>query len=458
MGAALLALAAPLPADAGGGVRTTVNGLAGPYLSVGLLHDRVDVPRDTLTTTRMADGEEWRDGRGGTPARRLVALAGLDPVHVLTMAIDRPNTSGSVLLTGVEVTDGFHGDPLGLREATFDPDYNLDPATGLGSEVHFFRPMRNALDVNDSDALDPPKDRDLVVHLTTDGPVLAVSADADPTQASPGTPIHLTASLVPPRSDATFSWDFGDGSAPAAGAEVDHAYVAGSWEPTVTALTHDGAAGAALVHVQVGPPPSDGAGDGTGVGGAVAGAGGGSGGRYAPSEGPRHGGSTASAGGRRAAHGRADARARVHNSSPTSRPHAAFTAGTRREPPPPRPTDATTTSRSSAALHDARRPPSAAAGRPQSPAAPASAESAARVSGVLLAADGATLRAPAAGLVPAPDAQARNAASVRASASASTSQPLGWWLLAGLGLVLLLGLGVARESGVRLTTTRARAS
>jgi hypothetical protein len=38
-----------------------------------------------------------------------------------------------------------------------------------------------------------------------------------------------------------------------------------------------------------------------------------------------------------------------------------------------------------------------------------------------------------------------------ARASASAAQPLSWWLLAGLGLALLVGLGAARESGVRLT-------
>ncbi|HZV73052.1 MAG TPA: PKD domain-containing protein [Conexibacter sp.] len=437
-------------------MRTTVNGDPGPYLPLALLHDNVDVQRTTLATTRKPSGQEVSERHGGTSARRLVELAGLDPAHVITMAIDRPNaTAGAVVLTRSEIVDGFVGDPRGIHEATFDPDYNLDPLTRLGTEVHFFRPLRDDLDVNQLDALDPPTGADLVVHLTTLGPRLVVSASADRMQAPSGASIHFTAKVDPPSPGATFTWDFGDGDTTTGAAEIDHAYAAAqSYVATVTALTRDGGSGAGLVRVQVGTP-SDGGGGGTsGGGGGATGAGGGSGSRDAPSEGPAHGGAKRS-GGRRRAQGRASARAVAHaqhgrqtaSVPEPADPSAARSAGVVGAPIPRGAGPATPSGAVAEAVRRARAAPLTGGRHPLGATSTASAN---RVSGVLLASDGASLRT-AAGLVATPDdARARRDAAARATAS--PSQPLSWWLLAGLGLVLLLGLGVARESGLHLTS------
>ena len=229
-------------------------------------------------TIHHADGSDEPATCGGVSAAALVTLAGLDASHVTGMTIDRPNTTGSVQ-SGAEVADGFDGDPRGHREATFDPDYNV------GTDVHFFRPMRSASDVNATDELDPPLGADLAVHLTTDGAAIHVTASADPPTAEVGTPIRFSVAGGPP--DATYTWDFGDdsGRATTTDTAVSHVYATDhrSYDATVTALTPSGASGASGVRVQVGTTPGGdtSAAPGTGapaatLGGAGSGGGGGS--------------------------------------------------------------------------------------------------------------------------------------------------------------------------------------
>jgi PKD domain len=413
--AAIAALVPALAGADGGGVRTTVSGHTGPTVSAAMLD--ADVP-PMQATTRTASGQETHDDHAGTSAQQLVVLAGIDPAHVTSMAIERPSTTGAVVLTHAEIVAGFNGDPLGgVRQATFR---NYD---GAGGGVQFFRPMRDALDANQPDELDAPTGADLVVQLTTDGPVLAVTPHADPNPAPNGTPVRFTATGA---AGATYAWDFGDGQT-GAGAAVDHTYAGEnqSYTVTVTALTSDGGSGAAIVHVQVGAPggagsvtpaavapaASAGGGGASGGGGSAKRVGGGRGGPAAPSQGLARGAAT---------------------SPPRHRgAHAQTRSGTAGTTAAPRSQPA----RPAAARARARRPPA-------SPAPHATGAS--RISGVVLAGEGA-----AADLAAGTDARAQRAA---ARAAAAASQPLSWWLLAGLGLALLLGLGAARESGVRLTS------
>ena len=92
---------------------------------------------------------------GGMSAAALARIAGVDPGARADAGDQAVNGTGSVELSGDEVRDGFDGDPLGHREATFDPSY--------GPEVHFFRPMRDGSDVNAGDIVDAPRMTDLPV-------------------------------------------------------------------------------------------------------------------------------------------------------------------------------------------------------------------------------------------------------------------------------------------------------
>ncbi|HYV15392.1 MAG TPA: PKD domain-containing protein [Conexibacter sp.] len=413
--AAALAAATPSPASAAGGVRVTVNGHPGPRLPPTLLEDNVDVRRDTPSTTRTADLRETRDGHGGTSAALLATLAGLDPAHVVTLAVERPGTRGSVVLTNAEIVGGFGGDPLGVREATFDPAYND------GSEVRFFRPLRmlaTGLDVNEPDALDPPRNTDLLVDLTTDGPVLTVSAHADPAQAAAGTPVSFSAAVAPASLGTTFAWDFGDGDATTASDAVEHVYTTdGSYDAAVTAFTRDGGSGTALVHVRIGAPS----------GGTTGRAGGGHGSPQASSTGAARGGAV-QATAHRGARGRKVARVQDQPSAPAATPSASTQTTSQAATPP------------STARHAARRDGDGV----QRSHTGSTGSARATVSGVLLTSTGSAL-APTLAHV----SLERRDAAARAAAPAARS--LGWWLLGGLGLAALLGLGVARESGLRLT-------
>ncbi len=432
----LAAAAAPVASAATvGGVRVTVNGHSGPRLALALLADHVDVPLGTPTTTRHPDGSETTDPHGGTSARLLVTLAGLDPAHVTGMQIERPTTTGAVALTGAEVRDGFGGDPLGLRQATFDPAYNA-------TEVHFFRPLRDAGDVNALDALDPPLESDLLVAVTTDGGVLSVSARADPAQTDAGAPVHFSATVAGAPPDATFVWDFGDGAdATSAASAVDHVYATdGSYDATVTAITPAGDSGAAVVRVLVGTLAGAGGGT-TGGGGTTTQAGGGTGGRAAPSTGRVRGGVRASAE-RRAASKSDDARVQDNHASV---PRASSGSGALAVP-------TTRSSTTTAAPMQTARRAAAGARRARRISHPAR-TAAGRVSGVLLASSGDPASV-LAGLSRPP--VAHRDATARATASHHGGS-VRWWLLGGLALGALLGLGAAREAGLRAPRWRRRA-
>lgn len=274
------------PAAAGeGGVRVLVNGRSGLYLSLAAMRGAVDVPRNTPSISRtVSDVVNDRPGsvenHGGVSVRALLLLAGIDPGHVTSLSLRRIG-GGNVELTADEIGNGFTGDPQGLREATFDPDY--------GPEVHFFRPLRDAADTNDEDRVDAPRGQDLVAEVVLDGELLNVRASCDPCASDKAAVIGLKATTQGSADDAQFEyhWEFGDGSF-AGGAQVAHRFEPGTWRVNVVVIGRDGASGADTVDVTIGTPPTqetESAGDGPGRGGSTVG--GGKGAPDAPAHGPR---------------------------------------------------------------------------------------------------------------------------------------------------------------------------
>lgn len=424
-----LAAAAPAVVHAAtiGGVRIVVNGQPGPRLTHELLADRVDVQRTNMTTRYANGSPPSSDPHGGVSAARLVALAGIDTAHVLELSVRQPLGNGATVLTRADVVSGFPEGP-----ALFDPDYN-------STEVHFFRPQRDASDVNAPDAVDPPLGTDLLVSLRTDGGVLSVSASADPAQADAGAPVDFNVQVAGAPSDVTYAWDFGDGTdATTTAGTIAHAYATdGSYDATVAAVTKSGDSGAAIVHVQVGTL-SGAAGGTTGGGGTSPHTGGGSGGRNATSTGRVHGGARQPTG-----HGvtRGSDDARVHNQSTTARPAATTPAAT------PTATSRTAVPSRAAPPHDPlRHGPQAHRHGRGTPAAGTTPH----VSGVLLASSG-----DAASVLSSLERADRGTGRDNvARASATGAGSLRGWLLGGLALAALLGLGVGREAGVRLRLRR----
>jgi hypothetical protein len=447
---ALAAAAPAAPAAAAGGVRILINGGTGPR-----------VPLEELANNRDVSAEMWslvegrsptRTPHSGTSTKLLLALAGLDAGTVSELSIQQPLGSGSVTLRGAEITDGFSEGP-----AVFDAGYNA-------SEVHFFRPQRTTSDINSRDAVDPPTGRDLVVAATTVGGVLGVHARADPTQVDAGAPVSFSATVDGAPAGVTYTWDFGDGTdARSASDSLTHVFAGGgSYTAIVTAYTHGGASGADVVHVQVGAPP--GAPGGTsGGGGTTAQTGGGHGGRRAASTGRASGGvrgGVRGTGGRGVARGGDDAS--VHDESASAQRRsaaqpAAHPAAPASSPPParataparPRPVSAAHTTRSRSAHAGRHGREAVRSGRRRS-AARADRAARTQVSGVLLASSGNSASA-LTGLRSAEDASQRDAV---ARSAATDSSSLTGWLLGGLALAALLGLGAAREAGVRVRVRR----
>ncbi|HEY6779926.1 MAG TPA: PKD domain-containing protein, partial [Thermoleophilaceae bacterium] len=379
--------------------------------------------------------------RGGTSMRLALMLAGVDPQHVDSLAIRRPNGNGAVTLSGDEIRNGFDGDPLGAREATFDASYNA------GTEVHFFRPLRmlpgGEQDRNGGDQLDPPTGSDLVTTFHTDGPLLRISAHADPTTVDKGSPIGFSASATGGSGTPRLTWDFGDPSPGAEGDSVQHSYGReGSYSVTVTAVTPDGGSGVRVLSVQVGRDDANGGPDGGGSGpsGSEAPTGGGSGGPSAPSSGPRQGARGHENGQDHRGRGEGRATPRAGGSSPgtgSATPSSEAAPTSPRDsfqPPPSRP-------------GPSRGGPAAARGDralPQRQGSTSLPRNPEPVSGVLLASAGSL-----------PDAAVRRALSGRAGGTplavraAADEHADDGPLAVGVALALLLVLGAARELGVR---------
>ena len=272
-----LALLAPA-AHADNGVRLTINGGGSVYLT-GVEVDRArDVALGTPATTRAANGRATVDAEGGTTVATVAALAHVPARFVEAMAIARIGTAGPVFVEGREVRRGFAGDPSGeTRYATIN--------TNFGHRVRFFRPLRDEFDINANDSVTTPRDGDLTVDLTTTNTALRdVRATADDTTPKAGAVAAFSGRVrgAPGRVRFTYSWDFGDGTTEV-GQTPSHAFAAGHYRVTVTAIGSDGSSGVATpVEIQVDKPrkaapskpgpPRPGSGSGAGGPGAGGGA------------------------------------------------------------------------------------------------------------------------------------------------------------------------------------------
>lgn len=418
---AIALAAAPLAhAAAIGGVRLSVNGHPGPRVELATLADNRDVPPFQATTLQLG-GSSSRDTHSGTSAAELTRLAGLDPAHVRTLSVRQPFGTGAAVLRSSEIVGGFPDGP-----AVFELYDN--------TEVHFFRPQRDPGDVNAPDAVDPPLRTDLEVAVTTDGGVLSVTAGADRLTVAVGEPVILHATATGGSGAVRYAWDFGDGAdATSPTGDAAHAYAtAAAYDAVVTAYTRAGDSGVAIVHVQVDPPAGAQGGEQRGGGGHTVQAGGGDGGRGAPSSGRVRGRAHGTTG---QGVGRAEDDARVQDRSTRTRRQ------TRSDTTTPRHARTMSARREHAGRVHARRRHA----RRRDGAAPVPA-STPRISGVLLASSG----DPASVLagLPADARSPRRDAVARAAATDGAS--LGGWLLGGLALAALLGLGAAREAGVRI--------
>jgi PKD repeat protein len=444
----LLTPSAALAAD--GGLRVNINGGPGFRFSAREVDDALDVPRNTKVTIRAP---EMLDERGGTSIEKALALAGVSAAHVTKAEIERPNGTGVVAIDPDEIVNGFDGDPLGLRYATFDGAYNNH------TEVHFFRPLRSTPgDANRNDELEPPTGTDLVMRVSLDGPPLSVSASARPTPVDRGAPVSFSASVAGGSGTPTFTWDFDDSGDSGRGADVVHAFAQnGVYDATVTATTPDGGSGVKVVRVQVGSGSPDAPGGGSGPTGPSTGAGGGTGNAKAPAVGPRRGALRGGRGGARrggrggAQHGgRARTRGRGREEAGRAEggraevkepgSHAfAPTGDGAASAPPGTPSDESSSGDRAAAASGHSGAPEQRRRRQPAPSEPAR-----EVTGILLASNGVGVRAAVrqalAGQGPAATAASR--------AAAAASDPIAWNAVIGIGLALLVALGAARELGL----------
>ena len=450
---AMIALAALAPAArAANGVRVTVNGGGAIMLSGPEVDAARDVPLDTPATTRRADGSAFTDGQGGTSLATLAQLAHVPAQFVQEMGIARASATGSVVVTGDEVRNGFSGDPVGApRLATV--------YTGYGHGAHFFRPLRGDGDVNAGDVVDTSNDADLTVDLTTtNAAVRQVVATADAVTLDPGQPGAFSVHVEQPPADVsfTFSWDFGDGNG-GSGPTPTHAFAAGHYRVMATAVGDDGSSGvSAPIDVQVGAPaaapsptatptatPAATPAPGPRRAGAAPVRGGGEGGDQAASSGPKR----SRAKGDRTETVRRRARpapAPTATPAPTAAPAPLATP---RPAATPAPVTATPVPSATAAPTATPSPTESATPTPTpAPVSPRSAGGT-PVSGVLLA--GAGSAADVGRLLGPPPAGQRQAAARPGAGAGGTV-----WGGAGGGalLLLLLGLGAAREGGALLRT------
>jgi hypothetical protein len=439
------------PAGAGaagkGGVAVSIDGATPPaYLASSQLPD--ETGQQTVHVRNTPGGPVTEDKAGGTTAAGLLRLLGLDPAKVRQMVVAHGSNAPDRVtkLSQDEIVDGFTTPQDGPRQATFDGAY------GQGV-VRFFRPMRDADDVNGPDGVDPPNGETLAVSVTTDGsPRLTVAATATPTAPAANQAVAFTAS-VPTTPGVTYSffWDFGDGGT-ARTADASHAYTAGSTvTPSVTVVGSDGSSGVATTEAIVvagapggtattpAPKPSPAPGDGgAGSGGGTAATGGSTGAPNAPSTGPGE--------------GRSDGAPTPTTPSPKRSPG---TRRTRRA----RSTPARTTTTPATPQASTQPQPAAAspgpAGSPRAPGrrdvpdrrAPRSTRSSSRglprIDGVLVSARGDEVSA----AIAAADALVDRPQDERDAARAAAGGDAGvlGWVGGGVLLVGLLGLGAWRE-------------
>lgn len=284
--AAAVALAVPSAgaANPSGGLLVRVlphagdPGVADLYLSPAELDRANDVIKLTYTK-RYANGQTDEEPLTGTSAAAVAELAGVPRANVDGLELRAPDDSGGgtplVTLSRSEVVDGFFGDPRtafdGLpRQLVFR---NINAAAG--GEQLAFRPLRDGADVNPVE-IGPPGGQTMRVSIATVEGTVAVSVTADRTQVDPQQPVALTARVAGDRGAvADVRWVYGDGT-DSAGSDLrpTHVYAqAGSYRVRAMVTTTSGASGVGTVDVRVGTPPTPDPGSGS-PGGEGAGAGG----------------------------------------------------------------------------------------------------------------------------------------------------------------------------------------
>ncbi|MFT4034304.1 MAG: PKD domain-containing protein, partial [Patulibacter sp.] len=234
-------IAAPV-AHAGPALQLQIDG-ASLAVPPGDLDGASDVARTRPVTVRSASGSQ-RQTAGGTSARRLVELVGIAPAAVTSLTVQAGGTeNGGVSISGAELRGGFAGDPLcPACDATFDAAY------GEGT-VAFFRPLRDAADLNAADHVQPALGQSLIVRVDSVASRIPVSVSVSDSSPDPGEAVQLRA-VVPDGERPELTWYFGDGTS-GSGAAATHRYEAGHW--TAGVMAHDAAGyGAATAVLSVG--------------------------------------------------------------------------------------------------------------------------------------------------------------------------------------------------------------
>ena len=238
--AAVAAFVGPI-ADAAAqapGVRVTIGSRA-VSLSAEQVRASADVP-PTPYTLRDPGGNQVVE-LSGLSLAGLVRLAGGNPATVRELTVPRAR-GGLVRLSGADLAEPApfaDGPPLVFVD---------------GPSLRFFRPTRDANDLNASDNVATQPGDDLRVSVLA-GPPLAVRASADPARARPGQPIAFSASAGG-AGELAFEWRFDDGTT-ARGATARHAFSEpGRYRVVATAAGPDGSGGSSEpVLVTVGRAP-----------------------------------------------------------------------------------------------------------------------------------------------------------------------------------------------------------
>jgi hypothetical protein len=444
----------PPAAVASNGVRLTINGGASRHIALSDIEANANIA--PIRTTDRPGGAYAPDRQqGGTSASAFVEKLAHIPLDALVdtgVAMTVMDGRGATAtLISAEAKGPISGDPLGQRSATFD--------SYTGSSVYFFKPLTDP--DGSTYLINPVAPDDLLVDINTKGRLLAVHLDA-PAQVQPKDTVHFSATVDTAVSNATYEWDFGDGSAPQQTNDdptISHVYAdGGRFSAQVTITTKDGSSGTDSVPILVGtpaaggtppnaPPPPPGlltGGGGTPGGGGTGKTGGGKGGSKAPTTGHASGGRQDTS----PAAKRKTSTAKRNDKTPTGRKKRSTANPAAAPPPPPPPLQATGKQRAAGA----RKPSRGAADRQRNVRTPPPAASGRGlpITGILLAGTSPFESALPALKPAAADALARTAAR---AAAGSPGGLLGWLGVGSLSIAVLL-CGAALEMHALARRTR----
>ena len=196
----------------------------------------------TWTVTLVVD-----DGDGGTDTDTLTVDTTNVAPTIDSMTQDGPQPEGSAVGFTASASDP------GADTLTFTWDFGDGSPTVAGSSpAHVYSDEGTwtvTLVVDDGDG---GTDTDtLSVQTTNVAPTIDSMTQDGPVPE--GSPVHLSASASDPGADTlTFTWDFGDSSAPATGLSVSHTYGdGGTYTVTLTVDDGDGGSDAGTIPVQV---------------------------------------------------------------------------------------------------------------------------------------------------------------------------------------------------------------